>query len=124
MFGERESSLRSVRRGARVLAACLAVLGPWSGASVRGPVEAAVETPRPVHTVTGTLSMLDLAARKGMLKTDLDKPIFFEVGRPDHFTGVSIGDRVTVQLDEEGRTVKVIEALPAELHEPLPAPAP
>jgi hypothetical protein len=84
--------------------------------------DAAVDAKPPAHTVTGTLTMLDLSAGKGMLKTDLGKPIFFDVGRPEHFTRLSIGDRVTVQLDEEGRTIKVIEATPAELHEPPPAP--
>lgn len=82
----------------------------------------AANSSRPVHTVTGTLALLDISTGKGMLKTDLDKPIFFDVTRPDHFNGLSIGDRVTIQLDEEGRALKVIEALPAEVHEPPPAP--
>ncbi len=84
--------------------------------------QAANESVQPAHTVTGTLAILDVSAGKGMLKTDLDKPIFFKIGRPDHFKRLSIGDRVTMQLDEEGRTVKVIETLPAELHEPPPPP--
>ena len=47
-------------------------------------------------------------------------PFFFKIGRPDHFERLSIGDRVTMQLDDEGRIVKVIDALPAEVHEPPP----
>jgi cold shock CspA family protein len=82
--------------------------------------QAVDESLQVAHTVTGTVAILDLSKGKGMLKTDLDKPIFFKIGRPDHFQGLSIGDRVTMQLDEEGRTVKVIKALPAELHEPPP----
>jgi hypothetical protein len=69
--------------------------------------------------VTGKLAKLDIAAGKGMLLTDLEKPIFFRLDRPERF---SIGDRVTMQLDEEGRVLKVIETLPAEVHE-LPPPA-
>jgi hypothetical protein len=72
------------------------------------------------HRVTGTLAKLDLAAGKGMLMTDLEKPIFFRLDRPDLFERLSVGDRVTMQLDDEGRVLKVIETLPAEVHEPPP----
>ncbi len=83
--------------------------------------EAASESPQPTHTVTGTLTTLDVSANKGMLKTDLNKPIFFTISRPDLFAHLSVGDRVTMQIDAEGRAVKVIKALPAEVHEsPLP----
>lgn len=103
------------------------LLGVWCMASVQpasGRDTQAAKSHQPVHTITGTLALLDISTGKGMLKTDLDKPVFFEVSRPEHFAGMSIGDRVTVQLDDEGRTVKVIEALPAEVHEPPPAPVP
>jgi hypothetical protein len=79
-------------------------------------------TLQPDHTVTGTLAMLDVSAGKGMLKTDLNKPIFFKISRPDLFEHLSISDRVTMQIDNEGRAIKVIKALPAELHEPPPPP--
>jgi len=75
-----------------------------------------------IHTITGTLSKLDVEAGKGILTTDLDKPVFFRLTRPDLFERLSIGDRITIQLDDEGRAVKVIEALPAEVHEPPPPP--
>jgi hypothetical protein len=52
--------------------------------------------------------------------TDLQKPIFFRLDRPELFERLSIGDRVTMQLDDEGRVLKVIETLPAEVHEPPP----
>jgi len=81
-----------------------------------------LDTPQPAHIVTGTLAMVDLSARKGMLKTDLDKPVFFDLGRPDQFSRFSVGDRVTVQLDDNGVVVKIIETLPAEVHEPPPPP--
>jgi hypothetical protein len=83
-------------------------------------VEAASEQRPPAYTVTGTLAILDVLAGKGMLKTDLNKPVFFTIGRPDHFEHLSIGDRVTMQIDDEGRTVKVIKALPAEVLESPP----
>lgn len=84
--------------------------------------ESAIETRELPHTVTGTLTVLDMSAGKGMLKTDLDKPIFFKIGQPSLFGHLSIGDRVTMQIDNEGRALKVIKALPAEVHEPPPPP--
>jgi hypothetical protein len=88
-----------------------------------GAIAAAAEDAAPLHIVTGTLTLLDLEAGKGMLKTDLGKPIFFEVSRPDLFSRITVGDRVTVQLDEQGRTVKVTEALVTELPPAAPGPS-
>jgi len=70
------------------------------------------------HTVTGTLTTLDLKTGKGMLKTDLGKPIFFELVRLDLFKSVSIGQRVSIVLNEQGQAVKVMETPPAELMTP------
>ncbi len=72
------------------------------------------------HEVSGTLAKLDVAAGKGMLMTDLQKPIFFRLDRPELFERLSVGDRVTMQLDDEGRVLKDIETLPAGVHEPPP----
>jgi hypothetical protein len=72
------------------------------------------------HEVSGTLAKLDVPAGRGMLMTDLQKPIFFRLDRPELFENLSVGDRVTMQLDDEGRVLKVIETLPAEVHEPPP----
>ena len=84
--------------------------------------KAPADSEEPLQTVSGTLAMLDVTTGKGMLKTDLGKPVFFEISRPDLFAGLSIGNRVAVQLDKDGRAVKAIEALPAEVHEPPPPP--
>jgi hypothetical protein len=93
----------------------------WSGPPlVVAQNRVALEQPDAQHEVTGTLAKLDVSAGKGMLMTDLQKPIFFRLDRPDLFQGLSIGDRVTMQLDDEGRVLKVIETLPAEVHEPPP----
>ena len=62
------------------------------------------------HTVSGVLEQLDLTSRKGLLRTPLGKPIFFEITKPELFAGITIGQRVTVQLDEQGRAVKAIES--------------
>ena len=80
----------------------------------------ALEQPQAQLRVSGTLAKLDISAGKGMLMTDLEKPIFFRIDRPELFERLSIGDRVTMQLDEDGLVIKVIETLPAEVHEPPP----
>jgi hypothetical protein len=108
----------------RVLNAALtlmAVVVAWSMFPLTLPERAvALEQPEAQLEVTGTLAKLDLSAGKGMLMTDLQKPIFFRLDRPELFERLSIGDRVTMQLDDEGRVLKVIETLPAEVHEPPP----
>jgi hypothetical protein len=101
-----------------MMAVVVAVLSLTSFA--KGESTLALDQPDAEHRVTGTLAKLDLEAGKGMLMTDLEKPIFFRLDRPDLFERLSIGDRVTMQLDDEGRVLKVIETLPAEVHEPPP----
>src|SRR5262249_59501812 len=87
-----------------------------------GDILVVLEQPQAQLEVTGTLAKLDMSAGKGMLLTDLEKPIFFRLDRPELFERLSIGDRVTMQLDDDGRVLKVIETLPSEVHEPLPPP--
>lgn len=70
------------------------------------------------HTVTGVLSNLDFKSRKGMLKTDLGKPMFFDFTRPDLFQTISVGQRVSIVLNEQGQAVKVMETPPAEVLPP------
>ena len=72
------------------------------------------------QTVSGIIEQLDLATNRGMLKTSLGKPIFFDIAKPELFKGITVGQQVTIQLDEHGRAIKAIEshAIPE-----LPAPA-
>jgi len=107
-------------RNVRIVASSVLLLLLTAVPSLSGDAQVALEQPQAEHRVTGLLANLDLSAGKGMLMTDLGKPIFFRLERPDLFARLSVGDRVTVQLDDEGRAVKVIEALPAEVHEPPP----
>ena len=108
--------------GLRVISASLmSVVVAWSMSPMILPERAvALEQPEAQHEVSGTLAKLDVSAGRGMLMTDLQKPIFFRLDRPELFERLSIGDRVTMQLDDEGRVLKVIETLPAEVHEPPP----
>ena len=107
----------TIFRGGLYVLLLILVTSPLTGRSEE-PVP--IDQPDAQLRVTGKLAKLDIAAGKGMLLTDLEKPIFFRLDRPDLLERFSIGDRVTMQLDEEGRVLKVIETLPAEVHEPPP----
>ena len=109
--------LRRMLCASLLFAVTAAITAPSSGQSEN---TVALEQLPAQHEVSGTLAKLDIAAGKGMLMTDLQKPIFFRLDRPELFERLSVGDRVTMQLDEEGRVLKVIETLPAEVHEPPP----
>ena len=106
-----------------VLLPLLLLAVSYAGAELlKQSAEFAIEIAEAPLTVTGTLTVLDVTAGRGILKTDLDKPIFFKIGQPGLFGHLSIGDRVTMQIDNDGHALKVIKALPAEVHEPLPPP--
>ena len=70
------------------------------------------------HVVTGTLDLLDFNTGKGLLKTDVGKPVFFQMVRPELFRRLSIGQRVTIGMNEQGQALKVMEIPPVELPKP------
>lgn len=90
------------------------LLGPAAASSAE-PRRAVVEQPQGPYVVSGTLEMLDMDAYKGRLRSDLGRPIFFDFIDPTPFRKLTIGERITVQLDEAGRAVKVIEHPPPDL---------
>ncbi len=103
-------------RAVRVWLIGLFILGlPIAGFS---RVSAAGEEAGPEQVVTGTLIKLDLKEMKGLIKTDLGKPIFFEVTKPHLFDNLSVGSRVTLQIDSHGRADKVTDASTADFLPP------
>jgi hypothetical protein len=104
----------------RLVVICVVTAAASMPLFAAGETALALEERDAQHEVSGTLAKLDIEAGRGMLMTDLQKPIFFRLDRPELFERLSIGDRVTIQLDDEGRVLKVIETLPAEVHEPPP----
>ena len=72
-----------------------------------------------MEVVTGLLEDLDLKAGKGRIRTDLGKPLFFQVAKPELFGDISVAEHISVQLDEQGRAVKVIDVPPPDLKHPL-----
>ena len=63
-----------------------------------------------LHLVSGTLLKLDLTAGRGLLRTDLGRPIYFDVPKAYLFENVIVGARIALRLDEEGRAVKVMDS--------------
>ena len=98
------------------IAVAALILSPLAGSALQ---------PEPVDTVvSGTLVKLDLGSLRGLLTTDLGKPIFFEIPKAYLFENVMVGARITLQLDEQGRAMKVMDtSLPDVMVMPTMAPA-
>ena len=54
----------------------------------------------------------------GLIKTDLGKLVFFKVVKPELFKGLTVGQRVAIQLDAQGRAIKVMDTAVPELPTP------
>lgn len=81
-----------------------------------------------LHLVSGTLLKLDLTAGRGLLRTDLGRPIYFDVPKAYLFENVIVGARIALRLDEEGRALRVMDTsvpdLVADPDQSLAASAP
>ena len=62
-----------------------------------------------LQVVSGTLLKLDLKNHRGLLTTDLGRPIYFDVPKAYLFDNVIVGARISLRLDEEGRALKVMD---------------
>ena len=93
---------------------CLTLASGWTPTLANGAGGGKTEAPRP-YEVTGTLSELDLASGKGMVRTDLGKLIDLEVRKPELFRNLSVGDRLTIQLNGDGQVDKVMGVSVPEL---------
>jgi hypothetical protein len=97
-----------------------ALLGTVLATAMGLPAALAAETVEgPLHLVSGTLLKLDLATGRGLLRTDLGRPIYFDVPKAYLFENVIVGARIALRLDEEGRAVKVMDtSIPDLVAEP------
>lgn len=69
----------------------------------------------PPTVVFGTLVKLDLDTLRGLLTTDLGRPVFFEIPKVYLFENVTVGARITLQLDDHGRAIKVMDTSIADI---------
>ncbi len=74
------------------------------------------------QVVTGTLTTLDFKTGKGLVQDEMGKPVYFEIVRPDIFRTFSVGQHVSIGLNEKGQAIKVMETPPIELPTPLAPP--
>ncbi len=58
---------------------------------------------------------LDLLNGRGVLRTDLGRPIYFDVPKAYLFENVIVGARIALRLDEEGRAIKVMDTAIADV---------
>jgi hypothetical protein len=83
------------------------------------PAIAAEATDGALHLVSGTLLKLDLDAGRGLLRTDLGRPIYFDVPKAYLFENVIVGARISLRLDDHGRALKVMDtSIPDLIAEP------
>lgn len=98
-----------------VFSLLLVSMGPQTSMAI----ESALSEQEPHrNTVTGVLERLDLDHGKGELRTDLGEPVFFNVVQRELFQRLTVGKRVTIELDTAGRAVKVIAVPAPELEQP------
>ena len=84
-----------------VTVAVILGLSPMAASTVRAQDDDSV--------VSGTLVKLDLETLRGLLTTDLGRPVFFDVPKAYLFENVTQGARITLKLDEQGRAIKVMD---------------
>jgi len=83
------------------------------------PALAAEGMDGPLHLVSGTLLKLDLDTGRGLLRTDLGRPIYFDVPKAYLFENVIVGARIALRLDDQGRALKVMDtSIPDLVAEP------
>ena len=68
-----------------------------------------------LHVVSGILLKLDLKNNRGLLTTDLGGPIYFDVPKAYLFEDVTVGARISLRLDEDGRALKVMDTSIADV---------
>ena len=73
------------------------------------PPVLAVALAEEYDTVSGTLSTVNVAEKKGTITTDLGRQVAFEIVKPELFINLSIGQRITLKLDKQGRAVRVMD---------------
>jgi hypothetical protein len=85
----------------------------------QSPALAAEGTDGALHLVSGTLLKLDLDTGRGLLRTDLGRPIYFDVPKAYLFENVIVGARIALRLDDQGRALKVMDtSIPDLVAEP------
>ena len=88
---------------------CLTLAGCWmpTFASGMDSYSRKTDAPKP-YDVTGTLAKLDLPNGKGLLRTDEGRSIYLQLRKPEFFQNLSVGDRMTIELNGDGQVDKIM----------------
>lgn len=88
---------------------CLTLAGCWMPTLASGMDFSSRKTdaPKP-YDVTGTLSELDLPNGKGLLRTDEGRSVYLQFRKPEFFQNLSVGDRMTIELNGDGQVDKIM----------------
>lgn len=70
------------------------------------------------NVVTGVIEEIDAGKMKLKIKTDLGKNVFFETTNPDLLKELGVGDRITAELGENGKAIKVTKVAVPEMKAP------
>lgn len=96
-------------------------LALWLIPLATGTTQAAAQD-KPI-VLSGTVTKLDLDRLRGLLTTDLGMRVFFDVPNAYLFENVTVGARITLQLDDSGQAIKVMDtSLPDLLAIPTAGP--
>jgi len=79
------------------------------------PVGQAEPADAGLHLVAGTLSKLDLPNGRGVLTTDLGRPIYFDVPNAYLFENVTVGARIAIRLDRYAHAIRVMDTSVADV---------
>jgi hypothetical protein len=78
---------------------------------------------RKSNLISGTIEALDAATLEVKIRTDVGLPVVVKVLNPDLLRDLTVGDRVTAQLDAKGRVRKIMKLTIPELQEPTALPS-
>ncbi len=76
--------------------------------------------PTVIKFMGGTIEEVDPAGLKITIQTDMGKKVSFPVSNAEVIRGLTKGDQVSIELDEQGKVLKVVKNNSA----PKPAPEP
>jgi len=91
------------------------------------PVPLAQEKTALIKFMGGTIEEVDLAGLRITIQTEMGKKESFPVSSAAAMQGLTKGDQVTVELDEQGKALKIVknDFAPKSVPEaPKPAPEP
>ncbi len=112
-FGGRMKGMTIMRRHSMVASWILALVLAGTSAVLAAPDGDKADIG--LHLVSGTLTKLDLVKGRGLLTTDLGRPVYFDVPKAYLFENVTVGARISLRLDDHGRAVRVMDSAVADV---------